>query len=130
MNPAVPSAADVIKREGRLTSGEAVHTINAGAEEKPDSSGSENGRKTGFIFHNIPVAYRAKRREMMTTIKIKGMTCNHCVMAVTKALGGIEGIRDVQVDLQKGEAAFTEEKPVDRALIRERIVKAGFKVVD
>ena len=66
----------------------------------------------------------------MTTIKIKGMTCKHCVMAVTKALGGIEGIQDVQVDLQKGEAAFTEGKPVDRALIRERIEKAGFKVAD
>ncbi|MDA8125697.1 MAG: cation transporter [Deltaproteobacteria bacterium] len=66
----------------------------------------------------------------MTTIKIKGMTCQHCVMAVTKALGGIEGVRDVRVDLAKGEATFAEEKPVDRRLIRERIVKAGFDVVD
>jgi copper chaperone CopZ len=51
-------------------------------------------------------------------------------MAVTKALGGIEGITDVRVDLQKGEASFAEEKPVDRALIRERIAKAGFTLVD
>jgi copper chaperone CopZ len=49
---------------------------------------------------------------------------------VTKALAGIDGIKDVQVDLAKGEAVFTEEKPVDRTLIRERIVKAGFHVVD
>jgi copper chaperone len=66
----------------------------------------------------------------MVTIKIKGMTCQHCVMAVTKALGGIEGIKDVRVDMQKGEASFTEEKPVDRALIRERVTKAGFALVD
>jgi copper chaperone len=66
----------------------------------------------------------------MATIKIKGMTCRHCVMAVTKALAGIEGIRDVQVDLERGEASYTEEKPVDPALIRERIVKAGFTVAD
>jgi copper chaperone len=66
----------------------------------------------------------------MTTIKIKGMTCRHCVMAVTKALAGIEGIRDVQVDLERGEASYTEEKPVERALIRERIAKAGFEVAD
>jgi copper chaperone len=71
-----------------------------------------------------------KKEKTMTTIKIKGMTCKHCVMAVTKALGGIDGIRDVQVDLERGEASYTEEKPVDRALIRERIVQAGFKVVD
>jgi copper chaperone len=66
----------------------------------------------------------------MTTVKISGMTCRHCVMAVTRALGGIDGIRDVRVDLEKGEAAFTEEKSIDRALIRERIVEAGFDVAD
>lgn len=66
----------------------------------------------------------------MMTIKIKGMSCQHCVMAVTKALGGIEGITDVHVDLQKGEASFTEVKAVDRALIRERVAKAGFTLVD
>ena len=65
----------------------------------------------------------------MARIKIRGMSCQHCVKAVTKALGGIDGIRDVQVDLEKGEASFTEERPVDRALIRERITKAGFDVV-
>jgi copper chaperone len=66
----------------------------------------------------------------MTTIKIKGMSCQHCVMAVSKALGGIEDVKDVHVDLQKGEATFTEVKPVDRKQIRERIKKAGFEVVD
>jgi copper chaperone len=66
----------------------------------------------------------------MATIKIKGMTCHHCVMAVTKALSGIDGIRDVQVDLEKNEAVFTEDKPVDRALIREKVRKAGFEVAD
>jgi copper chaperone len=67
---------------------------------------------------------------IMATIKIRGMSCQHCVMAVTKALGGIDGIKDVRVDLEKGEATFTEEKPVDRTLIREKIAKAGFDVVD
>jgi copper chaperone len=64
----------------------------------------------------------------MTTIKIKGMSCQHCVMSVTKALNGIEGIRDVRVDLVKGEARFEEVTPVDRAVIREQIAKAGFEV--
>ena len=70
-----------------------------------------------------------KKEEEMTTIKIKGMTCRHCVMAVTKALSGMDGIRDVPVNLETGEGSFTEEKPVDRALIRERISKAGYEVV-
>jgi copper chaperone len=65
----------------------------------------------------------------MATIKIKGMSCNHCVMAVTKALGGIEGIRNVSVDLAKGEATFDEAMPVDKEIISDRIRKAGFDVV-
>ena len=64
----------------------------------------------------------------MPTIKVRGMTCKHCVMAVTKALADIDGIGDVKVDLEKAEASYTEEKPVDPALVRERIEKAGFKV--
>ncbi len=64
----------------------------------------------------------------MATIKIKGMTCNHCVMRVTKALLSVEGIRNVKVDLQKGEAAYEEDKPVDRKIIEEQVRKAGYDV--
>jgi len=64
----------------------------------------------------------------MRTIKIKGMSCQHCVKAVTKALSEIAGIKDVQVDLAKGEAAFDEAQPIDPELLRERIKKAGFEL--
>jgi copper chaperone len=66
----------------------------------------------------------------MATIKIKGMSCQHCVMAVTNALGSTEDVKDVRVDLVKGEATFTEVKPVDLKVISEKIKKAGFEVVD
>ncbi len=65
----------------------------------------------------------------MTAIRIKGMSCNHCVMRVTKALQGIEGIRNVKVDLSSGMATFDEEKPVDRKVIEEQVRKAGYEVV-
>jgi copper chaperone len=65
----------------------------------------------------------------MKTIKIKGMTCQHCVMAVTRALSGIDGIRNVKVNLEKGEASFDEAKPVETSVIRERVKKAGYDVV-
>jgi len=64
----------------------------------------------------------------MTTIKIKGMSCNHCVMAVTKVLRDIDGIRNVNVDLKNGEAAFDEVDPIDMETIKERIRKAGYEV--
>ncbi len=64
----------------------------------------------------------------MTTIKIKGMSCNHCVMAVTKALHEVEGIKDVKVDLGKGEATFDEAGPVNMDAVRAQIKKAGYDV--
>jgi copper chaperone len=64
----------------------------------------------------------------MKTIRIKGMSCQHCVKAVTKALDEIDGIEAVQVDLDKGEAAFEEVKPVALELLQERIKKAGFEL--
>ena len=64
----------------------------------------------------------------MTTIKIKGMSCDHCVRAVSKVLNSIEGIKNVKVDLAKGEATFIEEKPVDVNMIKEQIKKAGYEV--
>ncbi len=64
----------------------------------------------------------------MTKIKIAGMSCNHCVMAVTKALNGIDGVANVAVDLKNGEASFDEVKPVDMTVIKECIRKAGFDV--
>ena len=65
----------------------------------------------------------------MTTIKIKGMSCNHCVMTVTKALKEIDGIKDIMVELEKGEATFEEAMPIDMNIVKERIKKAGYEVV-
>lgn len=64
----------------------------------------------------------------MKTIKIKGMSCNHCVMAVTRALSAVEGVADVKVSLEAGEAIFEERKPVDMDAVREKIEKAGYAV--
>lgn len=62
----------------------------------------------------------------MKTLKIKGMSCNHCVMAVTKALNAVNGVQNVKVDLDKGEATFDETETVDMAIVKEKIKKAGF----
>jgi copper chaperone len=61
-------------------------------------------------------------------IKVKGMSCQHCVKTVKKVLEEIDGIANVAVDLATGEAAFEEAHPVDRDLLRERIKKAGFEL--
>ncbi len=65
----------------------------------------------------------------MTTIKVEGMTCNHCVMAVTRALTEIDGVKNVKVDLKKGRATFDESRPIDMKIVKEKIEDAGYRVV-
>ncbi len=40
----------------------------------------------------------------MTNLKVEGMTCHHCVAAVTKALESVDGVRSAKVDLDAGRA--------------------------
>jgi copper ion binding protein len=63
-------------------------------------------------------------------LKIQGMTCNHCVMRVAKALKAVPGVQDAQVDLQKAEAAVTfDEAKVTHDKLASAVVDAGYKVV-
>ena len=40
----------------------------------------------------------------MIKIKVAGMTCNHCVMAVKQALARVSGVEEVvEVSLERGE---------------------------
>ncbi len=54
-----------------------------------------------------------------TTLKVEGMSCGHCVMAVTNALKGVAGVQDARVDLQSGRAVvqYDESKASPRELV-------------
>jgi copper chaperone CopZ len=39
---------------------------------------------------------------IMTTLKITGMNCQHCVSSATRALEAVSGVTGVQVDLASG----------------------------
>lgn len=66
----------------------------------------------------------------MPTIKIKGMSCGHCVASVTKALSNLDGISNVEVSLEKGEATFNLDKEVPMSVIKAAIVKIGFEAAE
>ncbi len=64
------------------------------------------------------------------TLKVQGMTCNHCVMRVAKALKAVPGVQDANVDLQKAEAVVTyDEAKVATDVLSTAVVEAGYKVV-
>ena len=60
------------------------------------------------------------------TIEVKGMSCNHCVQAVTKALAALDGVGEVKVDLLGGTATYEEKKPVAEGDVKAAIERVGF----
>lgn len=66
--------------------------------------------------------------KMEKILKVEGMSCNHCVMAVKRALTGLDGVGTVEVDLESGKVTVVGETLVDEA-IKEAIDDAGYEVV-
>ena len=65
----------------------------------------------------------------MEKIKIQGMTCQHCVMSVSKALNSIPGLKSLRVNLVTGEATFENTQNISPEKIRQAVEDAGYKVV-
>jgi copper chaperone len=65
---------------------------------------------------------------MVTTVRINGMSCSHCVRAVFTALGGVAGIS--RADVSVGQAVIEHDGSVSNEAIREAISIAGYDVAD
>ncbi|BCL15386.1 heavy-metal-associated domain-containing protein [Micromonospora sagamiensis] len=63
------------------------------------------------------------------TYKVQGMTCGHCVSAVSSELGAVAGVTDVQVDLASGQVTVTSDAPLETETVRAAVDEAGFELV-
>lgn len=63
-----------------------------------------------------------------TTVKIEGMSCQHCVGRVRQALEALDGVKEVEVDIGSAKVKF-DDGSVKRDGIEAAIVKAGYTVV-
>ncbi|MGH3763806.1 MAG: heavy-metal-associated domain-containing protein [Pseudonocardiaceae bacterium] len=59
---------------------------------------------------------------------VTGMVCQHCVSAVTEEVSAIEGVTEVQVDLDAGRVSVTSTGPLDSAAVRAAIDEAGYEM--
>ncbi|GII25299.1 heavy-metal-associated domain-containing protein [Planosporangium mesophilum] len=64
-----------------------------------------------------------------TTYTVSGMTCGHCVNAVTSEISELAGVTDVQVDLGSGAVTVTSDAPLDDAAVVAAVDEAGYEVV-
>ena len=62
------------------------------------------------------------------TYQVTGMTCGHCVKAVSEEVGQVPGVFHVSVDLDKG-VVTVKGSGIDAAAIKAAVEEAGYAVV-
>ena len=66
---------------------------------------------------------------LTATYKVDGMTCGHCVSAVSGELAKLTGVTDVAVDLDRGLVTVTSDATLDTDAVRAAIDEAGYELV-
>ncbi|MGY1804441.1 heavy-metal-associated domain-containing protein [Blastococcus sp. SYSU D00922] len=62
------------------------------------------------------------------TYTVVGMTCGHCVSAVTEEVSQVPGVTGVDVDLASGGLTVTSDAPVEEGAVRAAVEEAGYEV--
>lgn len=63
-----------------------------------------------------------------TTFTVAGMTCGHCVAAVTEEIAKLDNITSVDIDLASGAVTVESDGPVDPAAFAAAVDEAGYEV--
>lgn len=62
-------------------------------------------------------------------LNVEGMSCQHCVNSIKKAVGGIKGVSNVEVDLDKKTVTTSyDANKVNTEDIKETIEDQGYEV--
>lgn len=59
---------------------------------------------------------------------VTGMTCEHCVRAVTTEVAKLPGVTDVDVDLSTGRVRVTSDQTIDAASVEAAVEEAGYEL--
>jgi copper chaperone len=66
---------------------------------------------------------------METTLKVEGMTCDHCKSSVEGALKEVDGVDAAKVDLETGNVKISHVDTANKVEMREVIEEQGYDVV-
>jgi copper chaperone CopZ len=70
-----------------------------------------------------------KEYKMKTTLKVEGMSCDHCVKHVTQALEGVPGVRSAAVSLKDKSAQVEHGDHVTRESLVAAVTEEGYEAV-
>ncbi len=63
---------------------------------------------------------------IVQSIRVVGMTCGHCVAAVTEELEVLSGVHGVAVDLASGRVDLTADAPLPPGALAAAVSEAGY----
>ena len=63
-----------------------------------------------------------------TIFNVSGMTCGHCVAAVTEEVSKIDHVHGVDVDLATGAVTVRSDGPIDPTAFAAAVDEAGYEV--
>jgi copper chaperone len=63
-----------------------------------------------------------------STYTVNGMTCGHCVQAVTNEVSKLDGVTDVDVDLASGQVTVESDRPIVDDAFAAAVDEAGYTV--
>jgi len=67
-----------------------------------------------------------------TKVHVSGMTCGHCVSAVSEELEALSGVEEINIDLNAGgisTVTITSTQKLSPSEIGEAVAEAGYLVV-
>jgi copper ion binding protein len=71
-----------------------------------------------------------KEREMAeATYTVEGMTCGHCATSVREEVSELDGVRQVDVDVESGRVTVTSETPLATDAVAAAVTEAGYRLV-
>ncbi len=102
-------------KRGKADESEQGTTLTSAGAENKDLSGDPDEEN---------IINKGDEHCMETKLKVDGMSCAHCSSHVEKALRGVDGVTDVTVSLEKGEAVVKGNFDVSAAV--KAVVDAGY----
>jgi copper chaperone CopZ len=66
------------------------------------------------------------------TYKVQGMTCEHCVRAVTSELTALDGVTEVVINLHANalsDVTVTSAQALENAAVQAAVDEAGYELV-
>ena len=69
---------------------------------------------------------------IQTNVSVSGMTCGHCVSAVSEEIEALDGVKSVAIDLNAGgisTVTITSSQELSPSEIGEAVAEAGYLVV-